>query len=113
VTGGSALCEGLGVTTAAGAAEVLGVGVGVVLGVAVGEVLGVAVGEVLGGDDGEVLGGDDEGVVHVAVGTNPPVLWFTLKCTSTWTKHLLSADASSGTETLVGPSGPMLKSWFS
>jgi hypothetical protein len=105
VTGGSALCEGLGVTTAAGAAEVLGVGVGVVLGVAVGEVLGVAV--------GEVLGGDDEGVVHVAVGTNPPVLWFTLKCTSTWTKHLLSADASSGTETLVGPSGPMLKSWFS
>jgi hypothetical protein len=96
VTGGSALCDGLGVTTAAGAAEVLGVGVGV------GEVLGVAV--------GEVLGGDDEGVVHVAVGTNPPVLWSTLKCTSTWTKHLLSADASSGTETLVGPSGPMLKS---
>ena len=104
MTGGSALCDGLGVTTAAGAAEVLGVGVGVgvVLGVAVGEVLGVAV--------GEVLGGDDEGVVHVAVGTNPPVLWSTLKCTSTWTKHLLSADASSGTETLVGPSGPMLKS---
>ena len=108
MTGGSALCDGLGVTTAAGAAEVLDIGVGVELGV--GEVLGVAVGEVLGVAVGEVLGGDDEGVVHVAVGTNPPVLWPTLKCTSTWTKHLLSADASSGTETLVGPSGPMLKS---
>jgi len=106
VTGGSALCGGLGVTTAAGADEVLGVAVGEVLGA--GELLGA--GEVLGVAVGEVLGGDDEGVVQVAVGTNPPVLWSTLKCTSIWTKHLLSADASSGTETLVGPSGPMLKS---
>jgi hypothetical protein len=76
VTGGSALCDGLGVTTAAGAAEVLcvgvGAGVGEVLGVV--EVLGVAVGEVLGVGVGEVLGvGDVLG--QVAVGTKPPVLW--------------------------------------
>jgi hypothetical protein len=80
VTGGRALCDGLGVTTAAGAAEVLAVivgvgevlvGVGEVLGVAVGEVLGVGVGELLGVGVGEVLG-------QVAVGTNPPVLWSVL-----------------------------------
>ena len=82
MTGGRALCDGLGVTTAAGAAEVLAVivgvgevivGVGEVLGVAVGEVLGVGVGvgELLGVGVGEVLG-------QVAVGTNPPVLWSVL-----------------------------------
>ncbi|HEX8093222.1 hypothetical protein [Jatrophihabitans sp.] len=49
--------------------------------------------------------------VHVVVGKNCPRVW-PEACASTWTKHLPSADSSSGTVTPSPWLGPMLRSAF-
>jgi hypothetical protein len=64
-----------------------------------------------GADDGGG-GGPERSTPHLAVGRNPPTLWVP-KCTSICTKQKLGMAARSGTDSLVGPFGPMVKFWFS
>ena len=73
--------------------------------------------EDVGGGAGVVVGGGVTvlltGTTQVEVGKKRPIASDTLKCTSTWTKHFPSALAKSGTDSLVGPFGPIEKSRLS
>ena len=104
----------------AGEEDVGGVEVPGEVDVAGGEVGGVVVTEpVTGTGEVDVAGGEVGGVtepvtgtMHVEVGKKRPIAC-PLKCTSTWTKHLPAALAKSGTDSRVGPFGPIEKSALS